>query len=283
MTEPNRTSDLRRTELGEFLRSQRARLQPVEVGLPHGPGRRRTPGLRREEVAQLAGVGLTWYTWLEQGRDIPASRQVIDALARALRMTPDKHRHLRVLADLPVPSPDPAPAEALPRLQRLVDALAPNVASVYDSRFDYLAWNRSYVRVRCHDPGEMPMSYRNLLWALFTDSPFRRHMVWWKPSARAMLSQFRAAAGQHGGDPRFTELVDALTEASPEFGAWWADYPVADFAPATIAIDHPSAGRIALELFQLRPVEHPDLLLVIQVPKTDDDGKRVEALLSRPD
>ena len=121
-----------RSELGAFLRACRARLTPFDVGLPSGSasGRRRTPGLRREEVAQLSGVGVTWYTWLEQGRDISASVQVVDALARALLLTDDEHRHLRELAGLPPPSLPVLIDDMLPRLQRLVDAQAPCPASV---------------------------------------------------------------------------------------------------------------------------------------------------------
>lgn len=278
MTQPDK--DVRRTELGEFLRAQRGQLQPVEVGLPSGRGRRRTPGLRREEVAQLAGVGLTWYTWLEQGRDIPASREVVDALAHAMRMTPDQHRHLRVLADLPAPAHEPAPAGAQPRLQRLVDACAPNAACALDARLDFLAWNAAYVRVRGHDPAAMPPGRRNLVWAFFDDSLFRAQLAQWEPAARAVLSQFRAAAGQHAGDARFTELIAALAQVSTEFKHWWADYSVSDFAPTTLSIDHADVGHLALELFQLHPAEHPDVVVVIQVPATADARRRVESLLA---
>ena len=186
----------RRTELGAFLRACRARLAPADVGLPDGSasGRRRTPGLRREEIAQLSGVGVTWYTWLEQGRDISASIQVIDALARALLLTDDQHRHLRELAGLPPPEPPVPAGDMLPRLQRLVDAEAPCPASVYDEHFDYLVWNEPYALVR-HDPGTLPASRRNMLWMMFTDPVNRARMVRWESAARAVLSQFRAAAG----------------------------------------------------------------------------------------
>ena len=223
----------RRTELGAFLRACRARLAPADAGLSDGSasGRRRTPGLRREEIAQLSGVGVTWYTWLEQGRDISASIQVIDALARALLLTGDQHRHLRELAGLPPPEP-PVPADdMLPRLQRLVDAQAPCPASVYDEHFDYLVWNEPYALVR-HDPGTLPASRRNMLWMMFTDPVNRARMARWESAARAVLSQFRAAAGRHPGDPRFTELVEALSEASPQFRDWWAEHPVRYFRPA---------------------------------------------------
>jgi len=279
--EPARTA--RRTELAAFLRARRARLRPADVGLPEGsaPGRRRTPGLRREEVAQLSGVGVTWYTWLEQGRDISASAQVVDALARALLLGPDEHRHLRDLAGRADPERETPLDDVLPRLQRLVDTVAPNVATIYDTHFDYLVWNTPYARVR-HDPRRFPSDRRNLLWMMFTDSENRARMVRWEPAARAVLSQFRAAAGQRPDDPRFAEIVAALTEASPEFQQWWAEYPVRYFRPATIGIDHPQIGRVALEIFQLRLVENPDLLMVMQIPASTDDLRRVASLLERP-
>jgi len=274
--------EARRNELAVFLRSRRAGLSPADVGLPDdsSSGRRRTPGLRREEVAQLSGVGVTWYTWLEQGRDISASGQVVDALARALLLTPDQHRHLRELAGLTPPDRGTGAGEPLPRLQRMVDAVTPNAACIYDEHFDYLVWNTAYVRVR-QDPGQLPAGRRNLLWMMFTDPVNRARMTRWEPAARAVLSQFRAAAGRRPGDPRFTEIVTALTEASPDFREWWAEYPIRDFRPVTIGIDHPGAGPIALELFQVRLVEHPGLLMVLQVPASDGDLARVRALLER--
>ena len=270
----------RRAELAAFLRARRERLRPAHVGLPDGSatGRRRTPGLRREEVAQLSGVGVTWYTWLEQGRAITASDQVVDALARALVLTPGEHRHLRQLAGLTTPDRESPADSVLPRLQRLVDAVTPNLAFVYDIHLDYLVWNAAYVRVR-YDPGQLPSGRRNLLWMMFTDERNRSCMERWEPAARAMLSEFRAMAGQRPGDPRFAELVTALAEASPDFAAWWAEYPVSDFEPVTIKVDHPRAGPIALELFELRLAEHPDLLMCLQAPAASDDMQRVRSLL----
>jgi hypothetical protein len=272
----------RRTELAVFLRACRARLSPADAGLPEGSaaGRRRTPGLRREEVAQLSGVGVTWYTWLEQGRDITASAQVIDALARALLLTGDQHWHLRELAGLSPPEP-PAPATGmLHRLRLLVSAAEPSPASVYDVHFDYVAWNQPYALLR-HDPGTLPVSLRNMVWMMFTDPGNRARMVRWEPAARAVLSQFRAAAGRHPDDPRFAELVAALTEASPQFRDWWAEYPVRSFRPAIIAVNHPEGGLIRLQMFQLRLVDQPGLIMVIQVPAGETDLARVRSLLPR--
>jgi transcriptional regulator with XRE-family HTH domain len=259
-----------RAELAAFLRAQRARLRPADVGLPSDldPGLRRTPGLRREEVARLSGVSVTWYTWLEQGRNIAASEQVVEALARALLLDPGRRRYLRALAGLATATGVTRLDEALPRLQRLVDAAAPNIASIYDAHFDYVVWNAPYRRLR-HDPATVPADRRNLLWMIFTDAQSRSRMVRWEPAARALLSQFRAAAGRRLDDPRFATMVAELTRASPEFGKWWGEYPIGDFRPATITIDHPEVGLLELEMFQLRPVEHPDLLMVLQVPVSE--------------
>jgi transcriptional regulator with XRE-family HTH domain len=276
----SRTLATRHTELGAFLRACRAKLTPADVGLPDGSasGRRRTPGLRREEVAELSGVGVTWYTWLEQGREISASGQVIDALARALLLTGDQHAHLRELAGLP-PAEPPAPEnDMLPRLRLLVDAQSPCPASVYDEHFDYLAWNRSYARVRS-DPGALPAGRRNMLWMMFTDPANRARLVRWETAARSVLSQFRAAVARSPADHRFAELTAALTTASPQFRDWWAEYPVRSFRPATIAVRHPEAGLIGLEMFQLRLVDQPRLTMVTQVPTTRTSLERVRSLL----
>lgn len=270
----------RRAQLGRFLRTHRARLRPEDVGLPSAgdPARRRTPGLRREEVAELSGVGLTWYTWLEQGRaEATASSQVIDALARALRLDPDEHSHLRHLAGLTEPARHETVAD-LARLQHLVDAAMPSVASVYDRYYDYLVWNAAYRRVRL-DPGALPEHRRNLVWMMFTDVANRARMPRWEQAARAVLGQLRDAAGRHPGDRRFAALVDELKAASPEFRQWWSEYPVRVFRPATIGVQHQRVGALDLVMYQLRPVENPDLILVMQVPATPADAKRIRALL----
>jgi transcriptional regulator with XRE-family HTH domain len=257
----------RQIELGIFLRAARAQLRPADVGLPkdHDPGLRRAPGLRREEVARLSGVGVTWYTWLEQGRNIVASEQVIDALARALQLDPDQRRHLRRLAGLSFPTGQTDVDDALPRLQRLVDATAPNVACIFDLHFDYVVWNTPYIQLR-HDPAKLPDTRRNLLWTLFSGPENQVRETNSGSAARAVLSQFRTTASQRPHDARFTTIVTELSQASPLFRRWWAEYPVASFKPATVKHDHPELGSIDLEIFHLRPAEHPDLLLVIQVP-----------------
>ena len=271
-------ANLTNAELGAFLRARRERLRPADVGLTGDAGRRRTPGLRREEVALLSGVGVTWYTWLEQGRAVSASGQVIDALARALLLSPDEHAHLRLLAGLPAASAPPADGDPRPRLQHLVDSVAPSPAAVTDVHFDYVVWNRAYARLR-HDPETLPAGRCNALWMLFTDADNRTRLRQWEASVRAVLSQFRIAAGQRPDDPRFRELIGALAEASPEFRAWWPEYSVRYFRPATIDLELPRGGLVSLHLFQLRLVDQPDLILVLQTPATAADLAAVTAEL----
>lgn len=274
-------SEQHRAELAAFLRAQRSRVQPADVGLPPDmePGRRRTPGLRREEVAELAGVSRTWYTWLEQGRKIAASPQVVDALARALRLDTGQHRHLRRLAGLADPVAAPQPGAEQARLQRLVDSMMPSPAVIHDGRFDFVVWNAAYTRIRI-DPTALDPQRRNMVWMMFADEGNRKAMRRWEPAARAVLSQFRAVVGRRPDDERLAALVAALTEASREFRTWWSEYPVREFRAATIGIDHPDAGALDLELFQLRLVENPDLLLVVQLPVTEDDRDRITDALA---
>jgi transcriptional regulator with XRE-family HTH domain len=269
----------RRRELGAFLRAQRARISPADVGLPEGVNQRRVPGLRREEVAQLAGVSASWYTWLEQGRDIAASEQVIEALARALRLDPDGHDHLRTLAALPSPLPEPTLPDPPAEIQRMLDAWEPHPAYAIDARFDYLAWNRGYTAV-WRSPAELPAPRRNLVVAIFTDPTLRTLLVGWEPRARALLGQFRAVVGTYAGDPRLTQLVEVLRAESLEFRTWWTQYAVREFRTDRHAIHHPVVGRIEMDLFQLRPVDLPSITIVLQTARTPNDKRRLTKLLA---
>jgi transcriptional regulator with XRE-family HTH domain len=171
----------RRAELGAFLRARRAAVKPGDVGLPEGTSRRRTPGLRREEVAQLAGVGIAWYTWLEQGRVLATSPQVIDAVARALLLTHEEHAHLRALANLPPPTRPDRGGVLAASIRRMVDNLSPNPAYVLDRRFDFLTWNDAYF-------GCGATSRRSLLTGVTSSgcsSPTRACALWWSTGKRA--------------------------------------------------------------------------------------------------
>jgi transcriptional regulator with XRE-family HTH domain len=269
----------RRAELADFLRNRRAALRPEEVGLPGG-GRRRTPGLRREEVAQLAGVGTTWYTWLEQGREVRASLSVLEALARALELTPAERAHLVMLGrGEEVALPEPPKEEIPPTLQRLIENLGMGPACILGRRWDFLAWNPAFA-VIFGDPAEMPEGRRNLIWSILTDPKRRKLMTDWEESARNAVARFRADSARHVGDPHFEELIDALHEVSPEFREWWDLHEVARSGIGRKVLRHPKAGKLAFEhaVFKLEERLEQRLILYSPLPIADTPPK-LEKLL----
>lgn len=216
----------RRSELAAFLRSRRERITPEDVGLPGGH-RRRTAGLRREEVAQLAGVGVTWYTWLEQGRPIRASVQVLEAVARTLRLDTVERQHLFRLAEVPDTATlaDGGP-RLRPQIQAILDGLNPMPASVITERFDILAWNTAHA-VLIPRTAEDPPDRRNTLLYCFTRSECCSAIENRADQRAAMVAQLRAAYGHHVGDPAWTGFIRRIEAASPEFAAMWATQDVA--------------------------------------------------------
>lgn len=219
-----RTLQRTRGELAAFLRTRREGLTPADVGLPSGP-RRRTPGLRREEVAALAGVGLTWYTWLEQGRDIGVSAAFLDNLARVLKLDAAERRHLFLLAhERPPAEPGKTWCEVPPLVVRLMHDLAPHLAYVLNLRWDILAFNAPADRF--FGFGAHPPQRRNLLWLLFTDPELRQRLNDWESQAPLMLSSFRRDFARATQEADIHELVDELEGVSPEFKAWWRRHDV---------------------------------------------------------
>ena len=259
-----------RAELAEFLRARRDAVTPEQVGMPRGTTRRRTPGLRREEVATLAGVSLTWYTWLEQGRRINASTDVLSAIGRALRLDDAGIDHLLALAH-PSTAPSDAPQEAPLALVRLIESLDPAPAYVLGPRWEFLAWNaaeaRLYPRIEHLDDSD-----RNLLWVLFADPHTRELIVDWDIHARQALAEFRAGTTQLRGDRAFDALIDRLVEASAEFAEWWPEHDVSGFETRLRRFRHPAAGLLTFEYQQLAPVEWPGLRVTCQLPLPGDDS-----------
>ncbi|MFB7636410.1 helix-turn-helix transcriptional regulator [Streptomyces sp. NPDC056149] len=235
---------VRRAELAAFLRSRRERITPEQVGLPRG-SRRRTPGLRREEVAQLGAVGVTWYTWLEQARDIHVSPQVLDAVARALQLDRAERSHLFALAG----AVDPLPGKectGIPRaLREVLDQLAPYPAIIQNSRFDILAYNGAYGQLMC-DLDALPEEDRNCLWLAFTHPGWRASLVDWEATVRTMTAKFRASMAEHLAEPGWKALVARLTEASPEFRGIWAQHEVERTTSAVKVFRHPVVGILQL-------------------------------------
>jgi transcriptional regulator with XRE-family HTH domain len=255
----------RRAELADFLRRRRAEIQPEDAGLPSG-GRRRTPGLRREEVAQLAGVGTTWYTWLEQGRDVRASQEVLEALAQALQLTPAERNHLMLLGrGQEAPPCSPPPESVSPTLRRLIENLGPNPAFVLGRRWDYLAWNRAAAAVIC-DFEQVPPSARNHLWLMFNDPRRRELMADWDASARICVAKFRADHARHLGDPAFEELIGALRQTSREFCRAWKRHEVAQSGTGRKELNHAEAGLLIFEHAAFHPVDDPEQRLILYSP-----------------
>ncbi len=261
-----------RAELAEFLRARRDAVTPEQVGLPPGAGHRRTTGLRREEVALLAGVSVTWYTWLEQGRRINASPDVLAAIGRALRLDDAGMDHLRALAQ-PSASPVAAPREAPSALVRLIEAMYPAPAYVLGPHWEFLAWNAAqaalYPQIEVLEGVR-----RNLLWVLFAEPSTRALIVDWDIHARQALAEFRSATTTHRNDPEFRELVEALHEHSDEFAAWWSERLVSQFETRLRRFRHPTAGLLTFEYQQLAPVEWPALRVTCQLAVPGDDSAR---------
>ncbi|MFI6289959.1 helix-turn-helix transcriptional regulator [Nonomuraea sp. NPDC050790] len=256
----------RRGELGSFLRAVRARLDPTAVGLPPA-GPRRRGGLRREEVATLSGVSATWYTWLEQGRDIQPSRQVLDALAATLRLTPAEHAYVLSLAGYaPLPAdPDDAEPAAPGHVRRLLDALAGFPAYAIAPDWTITGWNRAYATLY-PNVDTVAASERNLLWLVFTDPYVRDLLPDWETTSRRFLAEFRAEAGPRLGDLARSPVIQRLLAASEEFRAAWQDHHIKGFTSRERLFHHPTAGVLRYEHHRLAPADHPDLHVVIYTP-----------------
>jgi len=235
----------RRRELARFLRARRSALQPAEAGLTNRRGRRRTPGLRREGGAERAAISVSWYTRLEQGRDIHVSDATLDSLATSLRLDPAEREYLHKLARASsTGGPACGDGADLPaRVQRILDAHEPNPGYVIDRKFDLIAWNRSALRV-FGDFSIIPRDERNVLRMLF--GMLRLRIVNWEPNARFVIGAFRASTSEHVNEPWFTRLVTDLSRDSTEFRCWWSEYNV-ERPVAYKKIRHPLVGDMVLE------------------------------------
>jgi transcriptional regulator with XRE-family HTH domain len=273
------SSPSRRDELRAFLRSRRARLSPADVGLPDNGGRRRTPGLRREELAGLAGVGVSWYTWLEQGRDINPSPDVLDALARALRLDPAERRSLFALArtELPladdVAGTDPQQLDGdIGQLIALVNALHPNPAYLLGPMTRILAWNRA-ASVVLGSPDHLTSDRRFLLWWLLVDPGEGGMTAQRESTARNTVARFRAEYARHAGDEEYEEFLAQLREHSPQFCEWWDEHEVSETQRGTKVMENPPLGTLRLHHAQTVPTGRPELRLAVYAPA--DEATRV--------
>ena len=268
----------RRRELADFLRTRRARITPTEVGLIQ-TARRKTAGLRREEVAQLASVGVTWYTWLEQGRDIHVSSQVLESLASALQLTADEQAHLFLLAgQAPPPVVSQAQERISPFLIKFLQQLGTNPAYITGRRWDLLAWNRAACTI-LGDFDSMPAHERNIVHFIFTNKEARSHLVDWEGTAQRILAQFRASSSQYTSDPRFAALINELQHSSSEFAQWWPRHDVQGRRDGRKEILHPLVGSLTFENSVFQPSEAPDLKVTIYLPSTDETADKLKQIL----
>jgi transcriptional regulator with XRE-family HTH domain len=269
-------AELRRRELGAFLRSRRERIRPEQVGL-HSMRRRRTPGLRREEVAQLAGVGVTWYTWLKQGRDINPSAQVLDAIARTLQFDAHEHSHLFTLAGVATTTIQAECHALCPTLQPLIDQLEPFPAMVVSARLDLLAYNRVYASF-FPDLEAISIEDRNVLWLVFTNPEWQATIVDWDDIVGRMVAEYRAAMADHLDDPAWRNLVNRLLRTSPEFGAVWERHDVQGVESRTKRAMHPSAGLLKLVYTNLWVGQQVGTRIVAFTPADSRTRERLDVL-----
>lgn len=264
--------------LGIYLRDRRTRLDPEALGYP--TARRRTPGLRREEVAQRANVSTAWYTLLEQGRGGPPSTEVLERIARALMLSNIEREHLFLLAQNRPPEIRYQESDGVtPRLQRVLDALELSPALIRTATWNVVAWNRAAAIVLA-DYGALPPERRNVLRMMFLDPQVRAAQPDWESVARAVVAVFRADAARVGASARMAALADELGAASPEFAAMWRNNDVSSFGEGIKHIHHPLGGRMAFEYSSFAVDGRPDLGMVVFNPATPDDMDKVKVLLA---
>jgi transcriptional regulator with XRE-family HTH domain len=264
-------------QLGTYLKDRRTKLDPAALGFPMT--RRRTPGLRREEVAQRANVSATWYTWLEQGRGGAPSAEVLDRIARALMLTDVEREHLFLLGLGRPPEARYRAVESItPRLQRILDVLEVSPALIRTATWDVVAWNRAASAV-FGDYNKLEPLQRNILRLTFSNSRFRSAQPDWESVARFVVAAFRAETARAGATENVMALVDELSRISPEFARMWKENEVRTHGGGTKQLRHPTAGLITLEYSAFAVDGRPDLTLVIYNPATSKDTDKVRKLL----
>lgn len=266
--------------LGTFLRDRRMRLDPATFGFQ--PGRRRTPGLRREEVAQRANISPTWYTWLEQGRGGAPSSHVLDRIAAGLMLTEPERDHLHVLAFGHPPEPHYRQHDGItPRLQRVLDAMPFSPAIIRTATWDVVAWNKA-AAIILTDYAKLPPDRRNILRMIFSDERVRAAQDDWRNVARYVVGAFRADAARAGAGMEVRQLVDELSANSPEFKAMWDDNEIAGAREGIKRLHHPHLGSIELEFSSFAVEGRPDLNMMVYNPANAEIMARFRALIADP-
>lgn len=269
-----------RAGLADFLQNRRARLHPEQFHLPAFQ-RRRTPGLRREELAQLVGVGVSWFTWLEQGRDIQVSNQVLERLASILQLNEEERRHLLLLAQGPLP-----PLDTQDRKKRTPNATTQTILDgfiypvrLFDKRMNVVGWNENANRVFGDYPSRSERE-RNAPWFHFMHPSSRSFEVHWEREAWRCLASLHARHDQYPDDQCLNELIAELRQASPEFRAWWTEHEIVLDCGSLYEINHPLVGRLALHPTVFPMPEQPDLQMIVYTPLAQEDtAAKLRALM----
>ncbi|MDD1450893.1 helix-turn-helix transcriptional regulator [Sphingomonas sp. H160509] len=264
--------------LGTFLRDRRARMDAAAFGF--SGGRRRTPGLRREEVAQRANISATWYTWLEQGRGGAPSADVLNRIAGGLMLTEPEREHLFVLGlGHPPEATYRASDEVTPRLQRVLDALEFSPAIVKTPTWDVVAWNAAAATLLT-DYSTLPRDQRNILRLMFTNASIKAAQEDWLNVARYVVGTFRADAARAGAGAEIAQLVEELSRLSPEFDALWRDNNVARHADGLKRLHHPVHGLLELEFSAFAVDGRPDLGMIVYNPASPETAQRIRSLMA---
>ncbi|KZL89138.1 helix-turn-helix transcriptional regulator [Clostridium magnum] len=254
----------------DFLKTRRAKILPSQVGLSTST-RRRTPGLRREEVAQLAGIGLTWYTWLEQGRPIHVSTQVIESLSKVLLLDKQERIHLYLLANQPLPSDIPQyQGTVSPILQHVLDNLILCPSLVTDQRWNVIAWNKAACLI-FGDFTKMNARGRNIVWAMFTDNKYKQLYVDWNLYAKGLLGKFRSMWGQYIEDSWLAQFIEDLKLQSTEFNLWWSLHEIQSNKEMYKKLNHPVAGILDFEISNFDVSDNSGLKLIVHAPLPETD------------
>jgi transcriptional regulator with XRE-family HTH domain len=274
----------RHHELAAFLRSRRARILPEQVGFPRGT-RRRTPGLRRAEVALLAGVTPEWYSRLEQGRDIHVSVQLLESLASVLQLDTDERTYLFLLAlNQPPPIKTFSPMTITPTFQQFLQQLGTTPACVVDARLNVVEWNAAFhvtMGVRSGYSAMMSERERNMIWRLFASPLLRKESEEWEKLARVFLAQFRAGYGRFINDPWWSTQIAELSRISPAFRELWARHDVLNRPEGWKSVQHPLVGELLLDFFLLQADDSCDLRLLIYSPRSNSGtAEKIERLLA---
>jgi len=263
--------------LGKYLKDRRTKLDPQALGLP--TTRRRTAGLRREEVAMRANMSTTWYTWLEQGRGGAPSAAVLDRLSEALLLTPAEREHMYLLALGRSPDVQYKRGDGIsPRLQGVLDGFAHSPAFVSTARWDIVGWNKAATAVLA-DYSKIEPEQRNILKLLFLEQNRQSHFVSWEKVARSLVAIFRGEMVRSGATDAVQSLVDELCEKSAEFRDYWKDNEVMQLGEATKQLMHPEAGMITMELSSFMVDGRPDLKMLVYSPATDEDVAKIKKLM----